>query len=247
MARLDGRVALLTGAARGIGRAVMRRFAAEGAVVYAADVIADELDREVDDLRREGYRVTACPGDVASEADTAALVERIVDEQGRLDVLANIAGIIFLKSLEDTSVADWDRLLAINLRGPFLLARAAAPHMKRAGRGAIINVSSRAGVVGSAREAAYCASKFGVEGLSRAIARDLEPHGVAVNSITPGIPTHTAMSETTYDAEARKIWKDPAVIAPAFVHLALQTPTGIHNQYVNAWELSERLRQEGWT
>jgi len=247
MGRLAGKVAIITGTARGIGRAVARRYLAEGAIIYAADVVEDELCKEVDDLCRQGHRVTACPTDVAAEEDVASLVQRVLDEQGCVDVLANIAGIIFFKAVDETSIEEWDRLLGINLRGPFLLARAVAPHMKSAGRGAIINVSSRAGVVGSAREAAYCASKFGIEGLSRALAKDLEPYGIAVNSITPGIPIHTAMSETTYTEEARKIWKDPRVITPAFVQLALQTPIGIHNQYVNAWELSERLRREGWS
>lgn len=246
MARLGARIAIVTGASRGIGRAVARRFAQEGAVVYAVDLVEDELVSECDALCADGHQVTACPADVADAASVDGLVRRVANEAGRIDVLANVAGLIFRQSIDETTVEAWDRLLAVNLRGPFLLCRAVAPHMKRARRGSIINVSSRAATVGSPGEAAYCASKFGIEGLSRAVARDLEPFGIAVNSITPGVPTRTAMSEVTYDEAARRAWKDPDVITPAFVHLGSQTATGIHDQYVDAWRLSERLRSQGW-
>jgi len=266
--RLAGKVAIITGAARGIGRAVTQRFAAEGAVVYGVDVITDELSNVCQDLRDQGYDVTPLVANVAEAEAVAALVQQVLAERQRIDVLANVAGVIIQKTTTETTPEDFDRIIAINLRGPFLLARAVATSMIAAGQGSIINVSSRAGVRGGAREIAYCASKFGIEGLSRALAQDLGRHGIAVNSITPGIPTHTSMSETTYDAETRKIWRDPAEIAPAFVHLALQTPAvqtpavqtpanqtpanqtpavqtpaGIHDQYVNAWELSETLRE----
>ena len=100
--------------------------------------------------------------------------------------------------------------------------------------------------MGFAHEIAYCASKFGLEGLSRAIAADLGEHGIAVNTITPGTPTQTSMSMQTYSEETKKIWKDPFLITPAFVELALQNSSGIHDQYVNAWERSEILRLAGW-
>lgn len=241
--RLEGKITIVTGAARGIGRAVVQRFAAEGAVVYGVDVIEDELQDVCQHLCKRGHDVTPITANVADEHAVNRLVQQVFDEQQQVDVLANVAGVIIQKTTTETTAEDFDRIIAINLRGPFLLARAVAPSMINAGRGSIINVSSRAGVRGGAREIAYCASKFGIEGLSRALAQDLGRYGIAVNSITPGIPTHTSMSETTYDAETRNIWRDPADIAPAFVHLALQTPTGLHDQYVNAWELSEKLRE----
>ena len=242
--RLAGRVAIVTGAARGIGRAVARRYAREGAIVHAVDREGAELQAVVDELAGDGCSVRTHMLDVTQPDAVVALVARVMDDRGRIDVLANVAGIITLASLDDTDVATFDRILAVNLRGPFLTIRAVAPHMRRAARGAILNVSSRAGTVGSAREAAYSASKFGLEGLSRAAAKDLERDGISVNTVTPGVPTRTAMSETTYDAETRARWQDPEVITPAFVHLALQTPSGIHDRHVNAWELSERLRNE---
>ena len=241
--RLAGKVAIVTGAARGIGRAVAQRYAAEGAIVYGVDVIADELHDVCQALCDQGFDVSPITANVADADAVDALVKQVLDEQKRIDVLANVAGVIIQKTTTETTPEDFDRIIAINLRGPFLLARAVAQPMKEAEQGAIINVSSRAGVRGGAKEIAYCASKFGIEGLSRALAQDLGRYGIAVNSITPGIPTHTSMSETTYDAETRKIWRDPAEIVPAFVQLALQTPDGIHDHYVNAWELSEQLRE----
>ena len=245
MARLAGRVALVTGAASGIGRAVARAFAAVGAAVHAVDVQADALDSLVDGLRADRLTVSPSVGDISVPAVVERWVENVLDASGRIDCLANIAGVISSEPVEEVSLAEWDRILGINLRGTFLCARAVVPAMKRQGSGSIINVSSRAGAMGFAGMTAYCASKFGVEGLSRALARELSPHGIAVNTITPGTPIHTAMSETTYSAEQRKVWQDPAVIAPAFVHLALQGPDGLNDRYVNAWDLVQELTPAG--
>ncbi len=245
MGRLKNKVAIVTGAARGIGRAVMKRYAAEGAIVFAADVVKDELMFEVNLLTQQGFLVTAVPTNLAIEDEVQTLAEQALS-QGKVDVLCNVAGLIEEKLLEDTTNEIWNRILNVNLRAPFLLCRAVAPAMKAARSGSIINVSSRAGSEGFATETAYCASKFGLEGLSRALSKELEPFNIAVNTLTPGAPTHTAMSEVTYSEEMRKIWKEPKEIASAFVHLALQTPQGIHDHYVNAWDLSEQLRKEGW-
>jgi len=244
-ARLTGRVAIVTGAARGIGRAVVRRFAEEGATVVGVDIVADELLRHVADLAEAGYPVSAAVADITLEADAARVVADAVAAHGRVDVLANVAGIIVETTVEATTPEAWDRVLAVNLRGPFLLCRAVAPHLRAAGRGSIINVSSRSGIEGSANLPAYVASKFGLEGLSRSLALDLGPDGIAVNTITPGTPTHTAMSEITYSPEMRKVWRDPYLITPAFVHLAVQTPAGLHDRRVDAWALSEQLRNDG--
>lgn len=246
MARMAGKAALVTGAARGIGRAVVRAFAAEGAAVYAVDVLAGELAAVTDALKAEGFAASPVVADVAAPAEVERAAGRVLDAEGRIDCLANVAGVISSDPIEEVCLAEWDRILGVNLRGAFLCARAVAPAMKRQGSGSIINVSSRAGVMGFAGMTAYCASKFGVEGLSRALALELAPHGIAVNTITPGTPIHTAMSETTYSADQRKVWRDPAVIAPAFVHLARQGPDGLNDRYVDAWALTERLRAEGW-
>ncbi len=133
----------------------------------------------------------------------------------------------------------------MNLRGAFLCTRAVARGMKERRSGAIINVSSNAGVRGGNDESAYCASKFGIEGFSRALAIEFAPYNVSVNTVTPGHPMHTSMSEITYGAEQRRIWKDPAELAPAFVHLALQDASGLNDRHVRAWDLVVELREKG--
>ncbi len=239
MRRLAGKVCVVTGAARGIGRAVVQRFAQEGADVHAIDRIGDELETVTAGI------ATPWTLDLGRPADVERTLAEIEARSGRIDVLVNNAGVIFFKPIEATSVEDWDHLMAVNLRGPFLCARAVAPGMKARRAGAIINVSSNAGVRGGMDETAYCASKFGIEGLSRALAIEMKPYNVSVNTITPGHPVHTAMSETTYGAEQRRIWKDPAEITPAFVHLALQDAAGLNDTYVRAWDLTVELRARG--
>ncbi len=234
--KLDGKIAVVTGAARGIGRAVALAYADEGAEVHALDLLGEEVETLRSD-RIHPRRMDLTDAD--DVAETFAWIER---HAGVVDVLVNNAGIIFFKPIEETSVADWDRLISVNLRGPFLCTRAVAPGMKARRSGAIINVSSRAGVQGGDDESAYCASKFGIEGFSRALAIEFRPYNVSVNTVTPGHPVRTAMSEITYDAETRKIWKDPSELAPAFVHLATQDASGITDRYVRAWDLVQELR-----
>ena len=239
---LQGKVTIVTGGARGIGRAVVRAFAAEGATVHAIDRFGDELETVAAECRKAGGQVNAWALDLREADAVARTFAQIEQDAGRVDVLVNNAAIIFFKPIEATPVEDWDTLIAINLRGPFLCARAVAPGMKHRRSGAIINVSSNAGVRGGNDETAYCASKFGIEGLSRALAIEMAPYNVSVNTITPGHPVHTAMSETTYGPEQRRIWKDPAELAPAFVHLALQDASGLNDCYVRAWDLVQELQ-----
>jgi NAD(P)-dependent dehydrogenase (short-subunit alcohol dehydrogenase family) len=239
--RLAGKVAVVTGGARGIGRAVSRAYAAEGASVHLLDRFAAEVEAVAEGIRATGGRAQAWAADLRDAAAIAQVFAKI-EADGPIDVLVNNAGVIFFKPIEETSVADWDDLMAVNLRGAFLCCRAVAPGMKQRRAGAIINVSSNAGVRGGDNESAYCASKFGIEGLSRALAIEMAPYNVSVNTITPGHPVHTAMSETTYGPENRKIWKDPAELTPAFVHLALQDASGLNDRYVRAWDLVQELR-----
>ncbi|KQT51574.1 hypothetical protein ASG47_01380 [Devosia sp. Leaf420] len=235
--KLDGKIAIVTGAARGLGRAIAQLYGAEGATVYALDVLEDELKSLADlpgDIRPRKLDLTD------AESIEPAL-KAIEAEAGRIDVLVNNAGIIFFKPVEAVTIADWDRLMGVNLKGAFLCVKAVAPGMKARKAGAIINVSSNAGIVGDVDESTYCASKFGIEGLSRALAKEFAPYNVSVNIVTPGHAMRTPMSETTYSPEMRKIWKDPIELAPAFVHLAVQDASGLNDQRIKAWDLVQEI------
>ncbi|MEM7444894.1 MAG: SDR family oxidoreductase [Pseudomonadota bacterium] len=232
--KLAGKICVVTGAARGIGRAVAAAYVAEGATVYGLDQLADELAQATETFRPRAV-------DLRDATAIAAAFSEIEAEAGRIDVLVNNAGVIFYTPVEVTTVEAWDDLMAVNLRAPFLCIRAVAAGMKARRAGSILNVSSNAGVRGGNGEAAYCASKFGIEGMSRALAIEFRPYNVAVNTITPGHPVHTSMSETTYGPDARAIWKDPAALTPAFIHLALQDAGGLTDCHVRAWDLVQEL------
>jgi 3alpha(or 20beta)-hydroxysteroid dehydrogenase len=181
--RLDDKVELITGGARGMGEAYVRRFVDEGAKVVFGDVLAEEGAKLAAEA---GAACRFVPMDVTSPDDWAAAVGAALDAHGRLDVLINNAGIIKYKRIEDMTLEECRRIIDVNLVGQWLGVRAVTAPMRAAGGGSIINVSSVEGFVGAAGLAAYSASKFGVRGLTKAAARELGPYGIRINSIHPG-------------------------------------------------------------
>lgn len=183
MTRLEGRVALVTGGRGGIGRAVVDRFVREGAAVYAADLASGspEGGREAGEFVRL---------DVTSEADVRAAMARVERDHGRLDVLVNAAGIELERTIEDTSLEEWNRTLAVNVTGGFLTAKHALPLLRAAVRddhsASVVNLGSYDGFIADPGLAAYCASKGAVHALTRAMACDHGPEGIRVNAICPG-------------------------------------------------------------
>lgn len=182
MPRLAGKIAIVTGAARGMGAAIARRFVEEGAQVVLSDVLP-EVEATAAAL---GAAAKGRIHDVADEAAWAALVDETIAQHGRIDVLVNNAGILMFKDLLSTSAADVRRILDVNVVGTFNGMRAVAPHMIRQERGSIINNSSADGLQGANALTAYVGSKFAVRGMTKVAALELGPHGVRVNSVHPG-------------------------------------------------------------
>jgi 3-oxoacyl-[acyl-carrier protein] reductase len=183
---LRGRAALVTGASSGLGRVTALALAAAGADVALAARSEEELESAREDASNLGSRALAVPLDLAKEDDAVRAVGQTVEAFGRIDVLVNAAGTDVPGSVEELDVEDWDRTLAVNLRAPFLLSKAAFPRMREAGGGTIVNVSSVAGKKGWANAAAYCASKFGLTGLTEALADEGKEHGIRAVVLYPG-------------------------------------------------------------
>ena len=184
MGRLDGKVALITGAARGQGAAEARLFSAEGASVMLGDVLDDDGTLVAKEL---GDRAAYLHHDVTSEADWAAIVVETISRFGRVDVLVNNAGIFRVRGLTTTSLDEYMRIVTINQVGTFLGMKAVADAMIGQGSGSIVNISSIAGLGGGAGTIAYTASKFAVRGMTKVAAVELAPFGVRVNSVHPGL------------------------------------------------------------
>src|SRR5262245_55588636 len=205
MGRLDGRVAIVTGAARGIGRAVAERFVADGAAVLIGD--CDEGGGET--ARSLGEKCRFLRVDVGSADDAGRLVTEACTAFGAIDILVNNAGIVHTADFLDLKEADFDRVLRVNLKGAFLTGQAAARRMVeqvKAGRpaGAIINMSSINAVVASPTLAAYCVSKGGIAQLTKVMALSLAPHGIRVNAIGPGSIMTDILKSVATDREAKR-------------------------------------------
>ncbi len=183
-ARFSGRVALVTGAASGIGRATVERLGSEGARLFCLDVQAARLTEVVDALRAAGVEAEGQTCDVSDEAQVEAAVAACAARYGQLDVLCNIAAILRFDNFHALRTADWTRVLAVNLNGTFFCCRAALPHLLHT-RGAIVNVASTAAVHGQPWAAAYAASKGGILALTQSIAVDYAKQGVRANSVLP--------------------------------------------------------------
>jgi 3alpha(or 20beta)-hydroxysteroid dehydrogenase len=181
--RLERRVAIITGAAGGIGAATARTFAAEGAQLLLTDADPDGVERIAADL---GDAATAYQHDVASEADWDAVTAHALASHGRIDALVNNAGVFLAAPLNETSLEDFKRLLEVNVVGVFLGMRAVAPSMSDAGSGVIINLSSIAGMMGGPYLTAYAASKWAVRGMTKVAAKELARSGIRVISVHPG-------------------------------------------------------------
>jgi 3-oxoacyl-[acyl-carrier protein] reductase len=183
---LQGKAALVTGASSGLGRATAITLARAGADVALVARSAEELESAREEASRSGGRALSFPVDLAREDEATRAVGRTVEAFGRIDVLVNAAGTDVPGTVEELDVEGWDRTLSVNLRAPFLLSKAAFPHMREAGGRTIVNVSSVAGKKGWANASAYCASKFGLTGFTEALADEGREHGIRAIVLYPG-------------------------------------------------------------
>jgi 3-oxoacyl-[acyl-carrier protein] reductase len=226
--KLKGKVAVVTGGARGIGGEIATAFAAEGADVVIADVLGTDVAAPVlASVAEAGRRALLLQTDVSDEQQVRAMVEAALAEFGRIDILVNDAGVVGQVAFTELEVSEWDRVMSVNLRGVFLCTRFVLPGMLERGRGKIINVASQLGQIGGVEMVHYSASKAGVIGLTKALAREVSGRGVQVNAIAPGPILTEMMAQETEEWAARKLAELPMgrfgevhEVAPTAVFLA---------------------------
>jgi meso-butanediol dehydrogenase/(S,S)-butanediol dehydrogenase/diacetyl reductase len=235
--KLAGKVGLVTGAARGLGRGIALALAAEGVHLALADLGAAEdpalpyrlgrpadLEETVRQAAARGTKAVPLVADVTRAADVEAMVAETVRQLGGLDILVNNAGVIVAGPLEEVTEAQFDRLMAVNVKGVFLCTRAAVPRIRQRGEGVIVNVSSISGKTGRAFTAAYAATKFAVIGLTQALAQELGPANIRVNAVCPGLLRTNMWLDVVGPARAASLGVTPEKAFDEFVRR--NTPLG---------------------
>jgi NAD(P)-dependent dehydrogenase (short-subunit alcohol dehydrogenase family) len=221
--RLAGKVALVTGSGRGIGRAIARRFAEEGASVLVTARTESEICAVAEEIARAGGQAAHIAADVSTEHGCEAIVREAREKLGDIHILVNNAGIYGpVKALEEISPAEWDEVVAANLRSAFLMSRLVLPDMYARGSGAILNISSVAGKAAFGLNGPYSASKAGMNGLTRTLAGEAARKGVRVNGISPGPVPETIMSQELGRALVKRFDADPDTLYKQMLEGILQ-------------------------
>jgi 3-oxoacyl-[acyl-carrier protein] reductase len=196
---LEGRVAIVTGAGGGLGEGICSALVSSGAAVAAVDVARDKAERVAERVSRNGARCVAFEADVSDRSSVEEMAERVTGEFGGVDILVNNAAIYPIRPWTEIREEEWDEVLAVNLKGYFLCARAVFPHMRARGHGRIINVASITFFIGFANLLDYVSSKGGVVGFTRTLAREVGPEKITVNAVSPG----------AFPTDAEKIHPNP--------------------------------------
>lgn len=227
MGRLDGRVAIVTGAAQGIGFAIARRLHGDGATVVVADLNEEKGTKAAAELGGSAASVTV---DVGDEASVSRLTQSVLSAHGKVDVVVNNAAIVPYTAWDDVDFAEWRRIMRVDLDGVYLMCRAAQVPMREAGYGRIVNIASNAFFAGTPNMTAYIAAKGGVVGLTRALATELGPYGITVNAVAPGLTASDGVLASPHKEafgfvetlQALKRTGTPDDIAPVVAFLAAE-------------------------
>lgn len=220
---LADKVAVITGGGRGIGRAIAQRFAGEGSAVFLTARTQSQIDAVVAELKAVGHKAAAIAADVSRESDCQRVANEARKQFGHIDILVNNAGVLGpVKSVDEVSPKEWDEVMAINLRGPFLLSRLVLSEMYQRGTGAIVNISSVAAKAAFQWNGPYAASKAGLLGFTRTLAAEAARKGVRVNAICPGPVPETEMSQALGKALADRLHADPDELFKGFLEKILQ-------------------------
>ena len=241
--RLEGRAALITGASRGLGLAIARALAEEGAAVTCVARASAELDAAVAALARDGVRALAAPADVTQASQVAGAVSAAVDAFGRLDIVVLNAGTWLPGTVTETPEATWDLLLDLNLKHAYLTLHAALPHLIRQGGGTVIGIASLGGFVGQPNSAAYAASKWGLRGLLESVALSAKPDGIRVSIVSPH-NINSAGRVIAPGSPERKHAIEPADIAALVAHVCA-APPNVSVGNVSIWPLGAGIVAEG--
>jgi NAD(P)-dependent dehydrogenase (short-subunit alcohol dehydrogenase family) len=238
--RLAGKVALITGGSRGIGKAVAHAYAREGAAVFLCGRKEADVRKAIEEIESAGGRVAGCAGDVGKIEDVRRIVQNATAHFGHVDVLVNNASLLGPRvPIADYPIEAWQEVLRVNLTGIFLMSQEVLKAMMPKRQGSIINVSSGVGRTGRARWGAYGPSKFGVEGLTQGLAEELKDVGIRVNAVNPG-PTRTEMRGMAYPDEDPLTLPAPNDIVPVFIYLASKDSNNVTGQSFDAQDWLER-------
>jgi 3-oxoacyl-[acyl-carrier protein] reductase len=224
--RLKDKVAVVTGGGRGVGKAIALSLAGEGADVAVLSRTIAEIEDVAAKIRELGRQGSAWKVDVKDETQVRETVRKVMNQYGRVDILVNNAGVVHIQPLIETSTEHWDKILSTNLTGTFLITKYVLPQMIRRKSGCIINIASEAGLKGFENFSAYCTAKFGLIGLTKALAKEMEPYHINVNAICPAL-VGTKMSR---EVKSVKEWKlmQPKDIADVAVFLATSEARAIN-------------------
>ena len=244
MTDLTGQIAVVTGAAQGLGRAIAKAYAQEGMKVALIDVKADVLQEVSHEIRSNGGENLAIKADLSDIHETQDAASEVLRKYGVPRVFVHNAAILNPRPFADVSLHEWLLTVNVQTQAAFIFVKAFWQGMTDVGQGSIVFVSSQSGIKGFADEVPYCTGKHGLEGMMKSLAMEGEPRNIAVNTITPGMYMHTPMSEQNYPDDLKNKWVDPMLLTPAFIQLARNDASQTTGERLDAWAMSEAIRNE---